>query len=129
MDINRFLILKDIWLVATQVIYDLLNVVLHLFDENSLGENLRALFDICFFCMQKNKKIAEHFWSACKQPDRENLTILMSHAIETFPVNLELTFTFFSLIAKTKPEFCKQVVDYLTRMDQYCENFEDLDIN
>lgn len=100
---------------------------MNLFDENSLGDNLRVLFDICFFCMQKNKQVCENFWTACKQPDRENLTILMSHAIETFPINLGFTFTFFSLISKSSAEFCKQIVDYLTHMDQYCEYLEDLD--
>lgn len=120
---------QETWLCVTQVIYDLINSVLHLFDENSLGDNIKALFDICFFCMQKNKSICENYWMLCKQPDRDNLTILMSHSIETFPINLGLTFTFFSLISKISPDLCKQINDYLTHMDQFCEYFEDLDPN
>lgn len=119
---------ETLWCI-TKVIYDLVNSVLHLFDENSLGDNLCILFDICFFCMQKNKRISSHFWTSCKQPDRGNLTILMSHALETFPINLGFTFSLFSLIARTGSDFCKEVVDYLTHMDQFCEYFEDLNPN
>ena len=49
--------------------------------------------------------------------------------METFPINLGLLFTFFSLIAKANPDYCKQTIDYLTHMDQYCEYFDELDQN
>ncbi len=127
--IAKLTLKQEILWCISQTVYDLVNSVLSLFDEHSLGDTLRILFDIAFFCMQQNRRVTEHFWTACKQPDRENLTILMSHALDTFPINLTFTFTFFSLIARSSPDLCKQVVDYLTHMDQYCEYLEDIDTN
>ena len=109
-----------------QIVYDFLNSVLHSFDESSMGDNLKTLFELCFFCMDKNELICENFWKACNLPDRENLTILMSHSIEKFPISLGLCFTFFSLISKTNPDLCKQTIDFLSNMDQYCEYLDNL---
>lgn len=109
-----------------QIIYELLNSVLHSFDENSMGENLKTLYELCFFCMHKNEIICEHFWRLCQLPDRDNLTLLISYSLETFPISFGLTLTFFSQIASTSPELCKQTFEHLTRMDQFCEYFENI---
>ena len=77
--------------------------------------------------MTKNNAICEKFWTSCKSQDRENITILMSHAIETFPINFSMTLKFFSLMSKTSPDLCKQSVEYLTQMYQFCEYFEDIE--
>ena len=107
-----------------QVIFSLISVVLHSFDENSMSQNLKTLFELCFFCMHDNEYLCEEFWDICKQPDRGNVTILLSYAIETFPISFGLTLTFFSLIAKTNADLCQQVIGHLTHMDQFCEYFE-----
>ncbi|CAF0748679.1 unnamed protein product [Brachionus calyciflorus] len=117
-----------IWYVK-QTIYEVLNSVLHSFDENSLGDNLKFIYELTFFCMHKNHVVCEHFWRLCKLPDRDNLTILIFYSLETFPISFSLSLTFFSLIAKTSPELCKQVFEYLSQMDQFCEYLENLSPN
>lgn len=109
-----------------QIVFDLLNSVLHSFDENSLGaDSLKLLYELTFFCMHNCELVCERFWSMCQQADRANATILLSYAMETFPVSFVLTLTFFSLVAKTGgPVMCKQAFEYLTRLDQFCEYFE-----
>ena len=107
-----------------QNIFYLLNSVLHSFDENSMSQNLKTIFELCFFCMHKHQLLGEEFWRMCKQPDRGNITILMSYAIETFPISFGLTLTFFSLIAQSSVDLCQQSLEYLSRMDQFCEYFE-----
>jgi hypothetical protein len=112
------------------IIYDLINCVLHSFDENSLnGENLRILFDLCYFCMDKNDYTSQKFWNACQSIDRDNITLLMGHSIDTFPISFRHCLTFFSLIAKTSPQLCKQIFEYLNNMDQYCEYLDNLNLD
>lgn len=107
-----------------QIIFELINSVLHSFDDNSLGDSLKLLYELCFFCMLDNEIVCERFWSLCQQADRDNVTILLSYAIETFPISFLLTLTFFSLVCKTSPSMCKQAFEYLSRMDQFCEFFQ-----
>ena len=95
----------------------------------SLGDGMKLLFELCFFCMHDNEVVCERFWSLCQLPDRDNLTLLMSYAMETFPVSFVLTLTFFSLVCRTSPEMCKQAFEYLSRMDQYCEFFQCLNVD
>jgi hypothetical protein len=112
------------------VVYDLINCVLHSFDENSLnGENLRILFDLCYFCMDKNELISQKFWNTCQSIDRDNITLLMSHSIDTFPISFRHCLTFFSLIAKTNSQLCKQIFEYLNNIDQYCEYLDNLNLD
>ncbi len=103
---------------------------MHSFDENSLnGENLRILFDLCYFCMDKNYVICQKFWNSCQSIDRDNITLLMSHSIDTFPISFRHCLTFFSLISKTNSQLCKQIFEYLNNMDQYCEYQDNLDLD
>ncbi len=110
-----------------QILYSFLNMVLNTFDaERMSSENLKYLFELTFFCMNKNEFVCENFWKSCIQPNANatggDLTVLMSHAIEKFPISFGLCLTFFSLISKTSVELCKQTIDFLThQMDQYCE--------
>lgn len=120
---------EDVVWYIKHVVYELLNALFRSFDENSLGENFRSLYEITFYCMNKNEVICEHFWKLCNQPDRDNITILIYYAMETFPISFDLTLTFFSLIAKTNTELSKQIFEYLGRMDQYCEYLENLSPN
>lgn len=117
---------KDLTWFIKQVVYELLNGLFKSFDENSLGDNFKALYEITFYCMHQNEAICEHMWKLCNQPDRDNITILINYALETFPISFDLSMTFFSLIAKTSRELCRQVFEYMSRMDQYCEYLENL---
>ncbi len=108
-----------------EILFGLLNSVLQSFDESSMN-HLKNIFELCFFCMHKNEFLCEEFWKMCQQPDRDNITILMSHALETFPISFGLTLTFFSLIASTSPDLCKQTVEFLCNMNQFCEYFDSL---
>jgi hypothetical protein len=109
-----------------QIVYFLLNSVLHSFDENSMHEHLRIIFELCFVCMNDNKYICEDFWRLCNLVDRDNITVLMYYSIEAFPICFRLTLTFFSLIAKTNVDLCRQVIEYISNMDQFCEYLEDI---
>lgn len=123
------LLIKEVVWHTKQIVYELLNSVLHSFDENSLGDCLKLLYELTFFCMHNSEVVCERFWSLCQQPDRDNLTILLSYAMETFPISFVLTLTFFSLVCKTSPVMCKQTFEYLSRMDQFCEYFECLNMD
>lgn len=100
--------------------------MLNTFDENSIGENFKLLYELCFFCMDKHELICRHFWKLCQQPDRENLTILLFYSLETFPISFAPTLTFFTLLSKSSADLCRQVTDYVSHMDQYCEYFDNL---
>ena len=113
---------ETLWHIK-QVIYQLVNVVLHSFDDNSFGRDLKMLYELCFFCMEANEINCDRFWKACQSSDRDNITILLSYSLETFPINFGTTLTFFSLVARTNLEFCKKVIDYLSQMNQFCEYF------
>jgi hypothetical protein len=91
-----------------------------------MSDNLKTLFELCFFCMHNHSLLCEQFWSMCKQPDRDNITILISYAFETFPVSFGLTLTFFSLITKTNADLCQQCIGHLAHMNQFCEFFDNL---
>lgn len=130
-NMNCMTLKKEVIWHMKQVIFDLLNSILHSFDENSLGggESLKMLYELTFFCMHANDMVCERFWSLCAQPDRDNATILLSYAMETFPLSFVLTLTFFSLVARTNAHMCKQALEYLARMDQFCEYFDALDMD
>jgi hemoglobin-like flavoprotein len=118
---------EDILWHIKQIVYHLLTSVLHSFDESSaIGDQLKIVFELCFFCLNKNEVLCEVFWRTCNLEDRDNLTILMSHAIETFPISFRTTLTFMSLLARTSPKLCKDIIEYLTHMGQYCENYNDI---
>ncbi len=113
---------------SKQILYSFLNMVLNTFDvERMASENLKYLFELTFFCMNKNEFVCENFWKSCTNQTMNadsspDLTVLMLYAIEKFPISFGLCFTFFSLISKTNPEFCQETLDFLSRqMDQYCE--------
>ena len=113
-----------------QILYAFLNAVLNTFDvERMSADNLKYLYELTFFCMNKNEYVCENFWKSCIQPNVSatgaDLTVLMLYAVEKFPISFGLCLTFFSLISKTNVELCKQTIDYLTQqMDQYCEYLE-----
>lgn len=108
-----------------QVVFDLLNGVMHAFDETSLGgENLKVLYELAFFCMHDNEAVSERVWRLCQLADRDNVTILFSYALETFPVSFVVALTFFALVAKASPSMCKQTFAHLTCMEQFCEYVE-----
>lgn len=98
--------------------------MLHSFDDNAFAQDLKLLYELCFFCMDKCETNCKKFWEACQSADRDNITILMAYSLETFPANFGTTLTFFSLIAKTNVDYCKRVTDYLSQMNQYCEYFD-----
>ncbi len=118
-----------------QILFSFLNMVLDTFDvERMASENLKYLFELTFFCMNKNELVCENFWKSCTSQSSSgngesgaDLTVLMLYAVEKFPISFGLCLTFFSLISKTNPDLCQQTLEYLSRqMDQYCEYLDAL---
>lgn len=100
--------------------------VLHSFDESSMSQHLKALYELTFFCMNDNEQLCREFWTTCQRAERDNLTILMSYAMDTFPISFGLSLTFFSLLAQVDAPTCQQIMDHLSHMDQFCEYFDNL---
>lgn len=82
---------------------------MYTFDEACLGKNVDSAYELCFFCLHENEYLCEKFWLECKNEERANATILLLNSIEFFPITVEKTFSFFSLIAQTNAKFCSDV--------------------
>ena len=103
--------LKAVELCVKDTVYEFLSSVLRLFDDNSLGgaKSLNLIYELCFFCLDQNEKLCERFWAECKCEDRNNITILLSNLLELFPISIEKTLRFLSLLAKTSVYLCEDV--------------------
>lgn len=99
-------------LAIKSCIYDFISNILHSFDESSLGQNIDILYQLTFFCLLDNEYLCERFWSECKGEERDNITVLFANLVEIFPINIEKTLTFFSLILRTNKTLCKEVSEF-----------------
>ncbi len=111
--------LKAVELCVKDTVYEFLSSVLRLFDDNSLGgaKSLNLIYELCFFCLDQNEKLCERFWAECKCEDRNNITVLLSNLLELFPISIEKTLRFLSLLAKTSVHLCEDVWSTLVLSD------------
>ena len=96
----------------------MLSSVLHLFDERSLGNNLNSLYELCFYCLNENFYLCDKFWEQCNREERDNLTILLLNSLELFPICMEKTFTFFSIMLQSNEKLYKQVIILLNNLNK-----------
>ena len=113
-------------------VFDLLNSALHSFDLlEAVANSVQCMHDLCLFCMEdddnnntnntKRNEVAGLFWRLCMRADRDNATVLLAHALDTFPLSMPLTFAFYAMVARASVHTCKQILHCLANMDQFTE--------